>query len=253
MAFAVFGPGSLYLTRTDVPNSTPINVGYVQEFSLDESGEDKQLFGSYQYPLAVARGTIKCTGKAKAALISGQALNVFRGGTFTAGQLKASLGEAATVPAATTFTVAAANGANFNQDLGVIYTATGLPLVKEAAASLVGAAGEYYVSNTGTYTFDSLDASAAVKLSYAWNDTVTSDGGQTEVVANQLIGFAPTFQLDYVTTFQGKTYYLRLYSAIATKLTTAFKLTDFWMPEIDFSVQANAAGNVYEVSFADVG
>ena len=258
MAFAVFGPGALYVTRTDISGATPINIGYVNEFSLDETGETKELFGSYQYPLAVARGTIKATGKAKAALISGQALNIFRAGAtgtngFSAGQLKASLGENATVPASGTFTVVGANGANFNQDLGVLYAATGLPLVKESAASLVGAAGEYYVSNTGTYTFDSLDASAGVKLSYAYNDTVTSDGGQTQIVQNQLIGFAPTFQIDYVTQFQGKSFYLRLYSVICTKLTSSFKLTDFFMPELDFNVQANSAGNVYEVSYADIG
>lgn len=254
MSFAVFGPGALYVTRTDIAGATPINIGYAQEFSLDESGENKELFGSYQYPLAVARGTIKATGKVKAATISGQALNIFRGGTFTAGQLLASLGEPATVPASGTFTVAGAHP-NFDTDLGVIYSATGLPLIKESAASLVGAAGEYFVSASGTaapvYTFDSLDAGAGVKLSYAY--TNTTGGGQTQVVQNQLIGFAPTFQMDYVTTFQGKTYYLRLYSAIASKLTSSFKLTDFYMPEIDFDIQANSAGNVYEVSFADIG
>jgi hypothetical protein len=42
MAFAVFGPGSLYVTRTDIV-STPINIGYCQSFSLDETGETKQL------------------------------------------------------------------------------------------------------------------------------------------------------------------------------------------------------------------
>jgi hypothetical protein len=258
MAFAVFGPGALYVTRTDITGATPINIGYVQEFSLDETGETKELFGSYQYPLAVARGTIKATGKAKAALISGQALNIFRGGAtgsgtaFTAGQLVAALGESHSVPTVSPFTVAVTNATNFNQDLGVVYGATGLPLVKEAAATLVGAAGEYY-SNNGTYTFDSLDSGAAVNLSYAWNNTVSSAGGQTQLVTNQLIGFAPTFQLDYVTQFQGKSFYLRLYSAICTKLTSSFKLTDFYMPELDFNVQANSAGNVYEVSYADVG
>jgi len=252
MAFAVFGPGALYATRTDITNPTPINIGYAQEFSLDETGETKELFGSYQYPLAVARGTIKCTGKAKAAVISGQALNIFHGNTFSAGQLKASLGEAATVPGTSPYTVAGAHAATFNSDLGVIYSGTGLPLIAEGAASLLGAAGEYYSSN-GTYTFDSIDAGAAVKLSYAYNDTVSADGGQTQIVNNQLIGYAPTFQLDYVTVFQGKSYYLRLYNVICTKLAQSFKLTDFMMPELDFNISANAAGNIYEVSYADVG
>jgi hypothetical protein len=250
MAFAVFGPGALYLTRTDIPNATPINIGYANEFSLDETGEVKELFGQNQYPLAVARGTIKATGKAKAAMISGQALNCFHGGAFNSGQLLASLGEAATVPSTGTFTVAGANAASFDTDLGVIYANTGLPLVKVGAATLVGAAGEYF-SNNGTYTFDSLDAGVGVKLQYAYATTV--GGGQTQTVTSKPIGFAPTMQLDYVTTFQGKSYYLRMYNVIATKLAQAFKLTDYDMPEIDFSIFSNAAGNVYEVSYADVG
>ena len=251
MAFAVFGPGALYVTRTDIVGATPVNIGYAQEFSLDETGENKELFGSYQYPLVVARGTIKATGKVKAAMISGQALNIFHGASFNAGQLLASLGEAATVPASGTFTVAGANATAFDTDLGVVYAATGLPLVKEQAASLVGAAGEYFVSNAGTYTFDSLDSGAAVKLSYAYTDT--THGGQTSTIQNQLIGTAPTFQLDYVTKLNGKSYYLRLYQCIAPKLAQAFKLVDFNMPEIDFSIFANPAGNVYEVSYADIG
>ena len=250
MAFAVFGPGALYVTRTDITGATPVNIGYAQEFSLDETGENKELFGSYQYPLVVARGTIKATGKVKAAVVSGQALNIFHGATFNAGQLLASLGEAATVPATTTFTVPSAQ-ATFDTDLGVIYAATGLPLAKVAATSLLGAAGEYAVSAGGTYTFDSLDASAGVKLSYAYTDT--AHGGQTSVIQNQLIGTAPTFQLDYVTKLNGKSYYLRLYQCIAPKLAQAFKLVDFNMPEIDFSIFANPAGNVYEVSYADIG
>jgi len=251
MAYAVFGPGAIYLTRTDITGATPINIGYAQEFSLDETAENKELFGSYQYPLVVARGTIKASGKMKAAMVSGQALNCFHGSTFASGQILASLGEAQTVPASGTYTVASAQGTLWNTDLGVIYAATGLPLVKETAASLVGAAGEYYASAAGTYTFDSLDAGAAVKLSYAY--ATTTPGGQTSTIANQLIGTSPTFQIDYVTQLNGKSYYLRIFQAICPKLAQSFKLTDFNMPELDFSVFANSAGNVYEVSYADIG
>lgn len=251
MAFAVFGPGALYATRTDIVGATPINIGYANEFSLDESGEIKELFGQYQYALAVARGTIKATGKIKAAVVSGQALNIFHGGSFSAGQLKSALGEGATVPAATAFTVASANASKFDTDLGVVYANTGLPLIKEVNAAAVTAIGEYSVSSGGTYTFFSADASAPVRLSYAYNDTTT--GGQTQIVTNQLIGLAPTFQLDYATQFQGRLFYIRLYNCIATKLAQTFKLTDFMMPEIDIQIFANAAGNVYEVSYADIG
>ncbi len=79
---AAFGPGILILTRTDIANGIAINTGYVQEFSLDFTGNTKQLYGQNQFPLVSARGTIKATGKWKAAVISGIAWNAaFYGNT----------------------------------------------------------------------------------------------------------------------------------------------------------------------------
>lgn len=100
---AVFGPGSLYVTRNDIPNQTPVNIGYAQEFSYDESAESKELYGQNQYPLVIARGTIKATGKMKAATVSGLALNaVFNGQTFQTGQLLMAQQEPHAVPATIT-------------------------------------------------------------------------------------------------------------------------------------------------------
>src|SRR5690348_15334573 len=95
----LFGPGILYLTRTDVDNGTPVNVGFVNEFSYDLSGETKQLYGEDELPLLAATGTKKCTGKMKAAVISGIALNsVIWGGTFTAGQIAITSSPATAIP-----------------------------------------------------------------------------------------------------------------------------------------------------------
>src|SRR3974390_1557028 len=83
----IFGPGILWVTRTDVASSTPTNIGFCNEFSIDISYETKQLFGQNQFPLLAARGTAKCSGKIKAATLSGQALNaVLFGGSWTAAQ-----------------------------------------------------------------------------------------------------------------------------------------------------------------------
>jgi hypothetical protein len=104
MAFAVFGPGSLYVRRTDIAGSTPVNIGFAQEFSLDESAENKELFGQKQYPLVVARGTIKVTGKVKAAEISAIALNnaYYGEAAFASGQTLVAQGEEETPPAVAT-------------------------------------------------------------------------------------------------------------------------------------------------------
>ena len=102
MAFAVFGPGIIIVTRTDIANQTPVNIGYSQELSLDFTGETKPLFGQDQFPLVQARGTIKASGKIKAAMVSGLAWNsIFFGMTaFQTGGFTWNIGEAHAIPAA---------------------------------------------------------------------------------------------------------------------------------------------------------
>ena len=244
MAYAVFGPGSIYITRTDVANSTPVNVGFAQEFSYDEAAENKSLYGQNQYPLVTARGTVKATGKMKAAEVSGIALNsAMWGNSFVSGQLKLAQNEAFT---ASSNTYTPINSGTFDTDLGVLYSTTGLPLGKVASGPIKG----QYAISAGTIVLSASDSGAALLATYAYTTTGT---GQTLVVTNQAIGVNPTFQLDYSTTLQGSAYYIRFYSCIAAKLTRAHKLTDFMMPEIDFDFFANSAGNVYKVSFADQG
>ena len=68
-----FGSGVLLGTRTDIANATPVNFGLVQEVTIDETATIKELTGQFQRPVAIARGTIKTTGKAKVARISGMA------------------------------------------------------------------------------------------------------------------------------------------------------------------------------------
>lgn len=239
-----FGPGILYVTRTDIQNATPINIGYANEFSSDFSGNVKELYGQNQYPLDVARGTVKITGKAKAATMSGIAWNsAFFGETFQTGGIQWNPGEAHSVPGATTYTVAVANSATFDQDLGVIYEATGLPLTKVAAVTAIG---QYSVA-AGVYTFYSGDANAAVLISYT--STVTT--GQTLPITNHLLGFSPTFQLDYYTSRNNKPFVARFNKCIAPKISIASKLEDYIMPEFDISIFADAAGNVGKLVFPE--
>ena len=77
-----FGSGVLLGTRTDIANATPVNFGLVQEVTIDETATIKELTGQFQRPVAIARGSIKTTGKAKVARISGMAFaNLFYGVT----------------------------------------------------------------------------------------------------------------------------------------------------------------------------
>jgi len=86
-----FGSGVLLGTRTDVANATPVNFGLVQEVQLDLQFTAKELYGQYQFPVAIARGQGKATGKAKMAQISGLAFNnLFFGGSPASGQVTTS-------------------------------------------------------------------------------------------------------------------------------------------------------------------
>ena len=96
----LFGPGILWVTRNDIANQTPTNIGYVNEFSMDVTFSTKELYGQNQFALLVARGTAKCTGKMKAATLSGAALNaVLIGQSWTSGtQYDAFTSTASAIP-----------------------------------------------------------------------------------------------------------------------------------------------------------
>lgn len=240
-----FGSGVLIGTRTDIVNATPINFGLVQEVTIDEAATVKELYGQYQHPLAVARGTIKTTGKAKVARISGLAFaSLFYGATPVAGQLATAFAEAASVPATAPYNVTPANSASFVDDAGLIYAATGLPLIKVASAPAVG----QYTLSAGVYTFAAADAGKALLVSYTY--TIAA-GGQRFPVVNQLTGTTPTFQAQFYTTFQGQAVSLKLNACTSSKLSLQTKMEDFVVPEFDFSCFADATGTVMTWSFAE--
>src|SRR5271157_2457795 len=157
-----FGSGVLFGTRTDIANATPVNFGLVQEVTIEETATIKELTGQYQRPVAIARGTIKTTGKAKVARISGLAFaNLFYGVVPGSGQVATAFGEGPTSIPTTPYQITVANAATFAQDVGVINYATGLPLTLVASSP---AAGQYSVNTTtGVYTFSSVDNAAGVK------------------------------------------------------------------------------------------
>src|SRR5258706_1437946 len=101
---AVFGPGILIASRTDITIPSPVNVGFVQEFSIDATGTIKELFGQNQWPLAVARGTIKGTGKFKTAGISGLAWSAvfYSNPGTTTNQIASDISSTVKLSAATT-------------------------------------------------------------------------------------------------------------------------------------------------------
>lgn len=242
----IFGSGVLIGTPSGA-NATPLNFGLVNEVSIDESVELKQLFGQTNYPIAIGAGTIKTSGKAKAARISGQAMgSLYYGVTPTAGQTASVMGEADTIPSATSYTITVAQSATWTQDQGVQYAATGLPFKRVASGPTIG---QYSVA-AGIYTFAAADEGKAVLVSY--NYTVSSTG-QSIPIASKLIGPTVNFALNLygADPNTGLGYTLQLYNCVVSKFAFGTKLTDFVMPEFDFEYYANAAGAVGQWNFPD--
>ncbi len=240
-----FGSGVLFGTRTDIANATPVNFGLVQEVTIEETATIKELTGQYQRPIAIARGTIKTTGKAKVAKISGLAFaNLFYGVTPSPGQLATQFAEPGNIPLVSPYTYTTTNSAAWQIDLGVTYLATGLPLQLVPASPV---AGQYSVS-TGVYTFSAADEGKAILVNYKYS---ISAAGQQFAVVNQLLGTTPTFQANFYTTFQGQAISLKLNNCTSSKMGFQTKLEDFVVPEFDFSCFADASGNVMTWSFAE--
>lgn len=255
MAFAAFGPGILIVTRTDIAVPIAINVGYVQEFSIDLAGTTKSLFGQKQFPLVAARSTIKATGKFKNAEISGLAWNAafFGMSAFSTGGNGWNIGSTFTLGStlSTAWTASPGSSLTFDTDLGVVYSTLGLPFQRVATGN--EAAGKYSVGNgtPNTYTFAAADANKQISITY----TSVQAGGQSLIVTNQDIGTTPTFQVDYYTNLNqptAKPFAVRIYSCVADKMANAFKLEDFMMPEFDFSIFANPANQVLGYYFPEV-
>lgn len=250
MAIYSFGSGTLWGVRTDVSNSTPIKFGTLNDVSVEFSATAKQLFGQYQFPVAVARGTSKISGKAKFAQIQGRAFaDLFFGQTLQSGMIQTANNEASAVPETAPYTATVTNAATFVQDLGVVSATTGLPFVKVAAAP---AAGQYSAAD-GVYGFNVADEGAALLISYTYS---VAGAGQKIVVSNQLLGTQPVFQVALETNYNApgglKTAVLTLNACVSNKLSFATKQDDFSVPEMDFEAFADPAGNVFTWSFNEV-
>jgi hypothetical protein len=240
-----FGSGTLYGVRSDIATATPVKFGALQDIQIDFTFQTRELYGQNQYPLTIARGQGKITGKAKFAQVNGALFNsLFFGQSLATGAVVNIPSEPWTVPGSAPYQVTATNGATLVTDLGVTYAATGLALTKVVSAPTVG---QYTVSNVGLYGFAAADAGAAVLLAYIY----TSTSGNRTAIANQVMGSGPTFQAVFTETFNGKPLSLTLNACVASKLSLATKNDNFTIPELDFSAYGDSSQNIGTISFGE--
>jgi len=232
-----FGAGNFFAVPSGA-NPTPVQLGTLQETSIDFAGTNKALYGQYQYAAAVGRGSVKVTGKAKFAKVNAAAYNtLFFNQTVATGMTLAALNELGTIPSSVAYTVTVANGATFSKDLGVVDFLTGKPYTRVASAPTTG---QYSLNEaTGVYTFAVADAGKNVMVSYLYTNATR---GYSIVLNNALIGAAPTFLGVFVGLFGGKQTTLILNCLTSEKLNLiGTKLEDFSIPEVDFTASVNDA------------
>ena len=241
----LFGSGVFWGTPlqdasgNSIANPTPVQLGVMQDISIDISFDTKELYGQSQFPVAVGRGKGKMAGKAKVAQVSGAAMNsLFFGQTTTAGITSDYYDQTGQLIPTTPFTVTVTppNTGTFAYDLGV-RNANGNPLTRVASAPT---AGQYSLAGA-VYTFAAADAGNQVFISYQYTGTSTTAVKST--VANLLMGQAPTFKGDLFLPYGGKTLILTIPKCIASKFMIATKQDDFVIPEFDFMGFADSAGN----------
>lgn len=148
-----FGAGVLTGLRNDISGTqTPRRFGTLQDVQIDFAADAKELFGSNQFPVDVARGKTKITGKAKFATIQATAYNdLYFGLTTNTGQLAFVYNEAATLGTVVTAATSAAtaSGATLNFSAVPAGVAVGDAVTDGTTPSVI-AAGTYVLSKTGT-------------------------------------------------------------------------------------------------------
>jgi hypothetical protein len=131
-----------------------------------------------------------------------------------------------------------ANTATYAQDLGLRYSATGLPLTYVPYAPDTG---EYTKTAAGIYIVAAAAAASEFLVDYQY----TAATGYQIIGANPLMGTSPRFKAVFTDQYQDNTLGLILYACISTKLTMPTKIDDYMINEFDFSAFANAAGQTF--------
>ena len=256
MSQYLFGAGNMYVTplidangaAIANPNSYPLLV--LQEGALSDTSDLKELYGQGQRASAIARGKTKTTLKVKNARVLAAVWNsIYFGQTLTSPSLLAGFTDVTGTAVPTTpfqITPTPPSAGTWLADQGVISGATGNPLTRVASAP---ATGQYSVA-AGLYTFAAADTGLTMYINFQYSST-TAGIGSKQTVRNLPMGYAPTFRARLTVIFQGKIMHLDCRSCVCTKFSLPFKNEDFAVPELDFTLQDDGAGNVFDWSTSE--
>lgn len=239
-----FGSGILTGTRNDAnagASPTPRRFGALQGVSVEFNGDIKELFATQQFPIDVARGKTKITGKAKVAEIKGSEYNdIFFGQTLATGSLRPAYNESVAAPGGTAaFTYTVANsGSTPLTDQGVFYVSNGNQLDAVTGGPSVG---QYsWNAATGVYGFAAADVASSFFVSYIYHIAT----GKSIAIGNPFMGTTPQFAATLFQQFEGNNVVLVLNKCVSSRLSFPTAIDDYVIQELDFSAFADSAGNV---------
>lgn len=244
MAQYNFGVGNLTLIPPSTAiDTTPIQIGTLQDVQIDYSSTKKMLYGNRQFAVAAADAEAKLTGKAKSGQIRGALLNAaLVGSVASTGETTEVIDPATPIPT-TPFQITVVGSATFVEDLGVTSSSGGVAFVKVASSP---ATGQYSVAvATGVYTFAAADNVSAISVKIAYTKTIAVVG-KTYTLTNPLMGISTTYVLDLFNDSGAngaKIYGVRLSAVVIPKLALVFKNTDFSMLDVDFEGLDDGTGS----------
>lgn len=232
----IFGIGALWGTRNDVTGIGPDQFAVLQDNSIDFTFELKELYSQTSFPVDIARGKGKVTGKAKMARVFGALYaDLFFGAAAVTGETNVSQDELYTLA---TITQSVIFAAAFVADLGVYYNAPGRK--RFSLASLAPGVGQYATGLNGVYTFNAGDVGQSVAISYVYTDV----NGKTVTITNNFMGYTPTFvgtfYVQRATQGSSGQLTLRLNECVSSHLTIPNRIDDYAIQDFDF--QAFSSG-----------
>jgi hypothetical protein len=255
-----FGAGVLFATPTfnadgsAIALPSPVQFGIVQDVTIDDESEIKELYGANQYPVDIGRGKSKISIKCKQAQFSAALFNtVYYGQTLTAGYdaIYADTtgavipGTAGATSIHITPTAPTGGTSVFVADLGVSDT-NGVPYTRVASSPT---AGQYSLSGS-TYTFSSLNVGSTVFINYQYSNATNPAGGSILTVNNIAMGQVPVFSCQFFNTRRGQSIWRKFPACVATKLSMDFKNDDFSIPDFEISAFADSNNVVQQYSFS---
>lgn len=245
-----FGAGRAFMTA-NVANPTPARALVPQSQSIDFKRKTESMFGDGQLAAAVGAGEMDVSGKVEYGKVNARVFAdmIFGDGSTTGSYLEADK-EAGTVPAAATYLITVANSAAFLFDLGVVDADTGVIMSCVAAGSEVAGAS-YSVAtsgaNKGKYTFAVGDASANMRISYAYSNPMA---GETVVLANQQQGKTGSFKAVHVLPWGNEQDMFVFNNCIAGSSGISLKKSGFASHTLDYIAAVDANDQLGVATFA---